>query len=532
MVSSAALGLEQHKLFDIRKIHWNLSSVELYEHAIQRGEGQIALHGPIVVNTAPHTGRSPLDRFIVHEDSSADKVSWGKINQAMTPDQFAKLHTRFSDYLRGKDLFVQDLFVGADPAHKMPIRVISELAWHNLFARYMFIRPTPAELATHKPQFTVITVPSFKADSIIDGTRKDSTTVIAVNLADRLVLIGGSSYAGETKKSIFSIQNYLLPIKGVLSMHCSANYGQAGDAALFFGLSGTGKTTLSADPERTLIGDDEHGWSDTGVFNFEGGCYAKVIKLSREAEPEIFATTETFGAVLENVVMDPLTRALNLDDETITENTRSTYPIDWIPNATLDGRGAHPQNIFFLAADAYGVLPPISRLNPDQAMYHFLSGYTAKVAGTEKGLKQPESTFSTCFGAPFMVLHPRVYAQMLGEKIAKHHAKVWLVNTGWSGGAYGVGARMKLQYTRALLRAALTGALDNVPATTDPTFGFQVPTQCPEVPPEVLIPRNTWADKAAYDAQAKKLAGEFVKNFEQFAGDVPASVVKAGPSAG
>jgi len=525
----SAQGLEQHHLFELENIFWNLSSTELFEHAVRRGEGKITEHGAFNALTAPHTGRSPLDKYIVREVSSAGKVWWGKVNQAMEPDQFAKLHKRFSDYLRDKELFVQDLFVGADPAYKMPVRIISELAWHNLFARYMFIRPTAAELKTHKPQFTVITIPTFKADPNIDGTR--SETVIAVNLAERLVLIGGSSYAGETKKSIFSILNYILPVQGVLSMHCSANYGAAGDAALFFGLSGTGKTTLSADPHRTLIGDDEHGWSDTGIFNFEGGCYAKVIKLSREAEPEIYATTERFGAVLENVVMDPATRQLNFDDSTITENTRVSYPIDWIPNATLDGRGNHPKNIFFLAADAYGVLPPISKLNPDQAMYHFLSGYTARVAGTEKGLKEPSPVFSTCFGAPFLVLPPRVYAQMLGEKIAKHNANVWLVNTGWSGGTYGVGARMPIQYTRALLRGALTGALDNVPMTSDPIFGFQVPTQCPDVPPDVLIPRHTWADPAAYDAQTKKLAREFVKNFEQFAGEVPAAVVNAGPNA-
>ncbi|MBI3742467.1 MAG: phosphoenolpyruvate carboxykinase (ATP) [Chloroflexi bacterium] len=484
-------GLEQYNLFDLKAIHWNLSTEALYQAAVERGEGVVAKNGPLVVNTAPYTGRSPNDKFIVREVSSADKIWWGKVNQPIEPDQFVKLHNRFADYARGKELFAQDLFVCADPAQRVPIRVVSELAWHSLFARYMFIRPTPAELLAHEPQFTVITFPGFKADPKLDGTR--SEVVIAVNLAARLILIGGSSYAGETKKSIFSILNYLLPVQNVLSMHCSANFGPNGDSALFYGLSGTGKTTLSADPERTLIGDDEHGWNENGVFNFEGGCYAKVIKLRRDKEPEIFATTERFGTLLENVLIDPDSRALDLDSDEITENTRASYPIDFIPNATLEGRGGHPKNIFFLAADASGVLPPISKLNADQAMYHFLSGYT----------------------------------------IEKYKANVWLVNTGWSGGAYGVGKRMDIAHTRALLRAALSGKLENAPMTTDPVFGFQVPTQCPDVPSEVLIPRNTWADKSAYDEKAKILAREFIKNFstEGFDKDVPASVVRAGPKA-
>jgi len=526
----AKYGLENHGLKDLKEVHWNLGTEVLYEHAVRRNEGMIAHSGPMVVNTAPHTGRSPGDKYIVRESTSEKNVAWGKINQPMEPEKFVGLKKRFTEYLRGRELYVQDLYIGADPAHRLPVRIITELAWHSLFSRYMFIRPKPEELINHVPQFTVITVPSFHSDPKIDGTR--SETVIAVNFGEKTVLIGGSYYAGETKKSVFSLMNYLLPVKGVMSMHCSANYGKSGDTALFFGLSGTGKTTLSADPERTLIGDDEHGWSDNGVFNFEGGCYAKVIKLSRQAEPEIYATTERFGTLLENVIIDPVTRALDLDSDKITENTRSSYPIDFIPNATLDGRGGHPANIFFLTADAYGVMPPISKLTPEQAIYHFLSGYTAKVAGTEKGLKEPTPNFSTCFGAPFMVLNPNVYAKLLGEKIAKHKANVWMVNTGWSGGPYGVGSRMKIAYTRAMLRAALTGKLDHVSFTPDPIFGVGVPSQCPDVPAEVLVPRNTWADKDAYDATAKKLAREFAQNFEQFAKDVPEAVRKAGPNPG
>lgn len=520
-------GLENHGLSGLKAIHWNLTTEALYEEAVKRGEGQIAKMGPIVVNTAPHTGRSPGDKYVVRENSSADKVWWGAVNQPMEAEKFAALHRRLSEYLRGREVFVQDLFVGADPQHRLPVRILSELAWHNLFARYMFIRPKAEELANHRPQFTVIAVPSFHANPKVDGTR--SETVIAMNFAEKMVIIGGSYYAGETKKSVFTLLNYLLPVKNVLSMHCSANYGKNGDAALFFGLSGTGKTTLSADPERTLVGDDEHGWSDNGIFNFEGGCYAKVIHLSKEAEPEIYATTERFGTILENVVIDPITRTLNLDDDSITENTRGSYPLDYIPNATLEGKAGHPTNIVFLTADAYGVMPPIANLTLEQAMYHFLSGYTARVAGTEKGLTEPQATFSTCFGAPFLVLNPNVYAQMLGEKIAKHQAKVWLVNTGWSGGPFGVGQRMKIQYTRAMIRAALAGQLNDVPKIPDPIFGVYVPTRCPDVPSEVLVPRNTWADKNAYDAMAKKLAREFTQNFEQFAKDVPAAVKSAGP---
>lgn len=523
-------GLENHGLTGFKAIHWNLTTEALYEEAVKRGEGQIAKMGPIVVNTAPHTGRSPSDKYVVRENSSADKVWWGTVNQPMEAEKFAGLARRLSEYLRGREVFVQDLFVGADPQHRLPVRIISELAWHSLFARYMFIRPKPEELANYTPQFTVITVPSFHANPKVDGTR--SETVIAVNFAEKMVIIGGSYYAGETKKSVFTLLNYLLPLKKVLSMHCSANYGKTGDAALFFGLSGTGKTTLSADPERTLVGDDEHGWSDDGIFNFEGGCYAKVIRLSKEAEPEIYATTERFGTILENVVIDPVTRTLSLEDDSITENTRGSYPLDYISNATLEGKARHPANIVFLTADAYGVMPPIASLTTEQAMYHFLSGYTARVAGTEKGLTEPQATFSTCFGAPFLVLNPNVYAQMLGEKIAKYKTKVWLVNTGWSGGPYGVGQRMKIQFTRAMIRAALAGQLNDVKKTPDPIFGVLIPTRCPDVPSDVLLPRNTWADKDAYDAEAKKLAREFAQNFEQFAKGVSSQVREAGPRVG
>jgi phosphoenolpyruvate carboxykinase (ATP) len=520
-------GLENHGLVGLKEIHWNLNAEELYEQAVCREEGIVARGGPLVVNTAPHTGRSPNDKYIVRESSNADKVWWGKVNQPMAPERFAALRSRLVDYLRNREVFVQDLFIGADPENRLPVRVITELAWHSLFARYMFVRPKPEDLARHVPEFTVITIPTFHSDPKVDGTR--SETVIAVNFGEKTVIIGGTFYAGETKKSVFTLMNYLLPVRNVLSMHCSANYGKKGDTALFFGLSGTGKTTLSADPERTLIGDDEHGWSDNGVFNFEGGCYAKVIKLSREAEPEIFATTERFGTLLENVVVDPVTRSLDLNDASITENTRASYPIDFIANATLDGIGGHPANIVFLTADAYGVMPPIASLTRDQAMYHFLSGYTARVAGTEKGLKEPQATFSTCFGSPFLVLNPKVYAHLLGEKIDKHNAQVWLVNTGWSGGPYGMGKRMKIQYTRAMIHAALSGALNDVPMTVDPIFGVHIPTKCPDVPADVLIPSNTWEDTKAYDAMAKKLAREFGQNFEQFAKQVAEGVRAAGP---
>ncbi len=523
-------GLENHGIRNVNAVYWNLSTPQLYEEAIRRREGRLAHLGPLVVRTGQHTGRSPNDKFIVREPSSADKLWWGKVNRAMEPANFEMLQRRRLAYLQGKDLFVQDCFAGADPEYRLPIRVITETAWHNLFARNMFIQAKPEDLATHVPQFTIINAPNFHAIPEVDGTH--SEVFIVLHFGQRLVLIGGTQYAGEIKKSIFTVLNYLLPQRNVLSMHCSANIGPKGDAAIFFGLSGTGKTTLSADPNRTLIGDDEHGWSDRGVFNFEGGCYAKVIRLSPTAEPEIYETTRRFGTILENVAFDSATGRLDLDDDSLTENTRAAYPISHIPNATRDGLGSHPTNIIMLTADAFGVLPPIARLSPAQAMYHFLSGYTAKVAGTEKGVTEPSATFSTCFGAPFMALSPTVYANLLGEKIAKHNVNVWLVNTGWSGGPYGVGQRMKIAYTRAMVHAALDGALNDVPTVSDPNFGIAVPTACPNVPAEVLNPRNTWADKDAYDVQARKLAGMFAENFKTFANDVSAEVQAAGPRVG
>ena len=448
----------------------------------------------------------------------------------MEPEKFAALHRRMLAYLQGKDLFVQDCFVGADPEYRLPVRVITETAWHSLFAHDMFIQAKPEELLNHVPQFTVLNAPSFHADPEVDGTR--SEVFIAIHFGQKLLLVGGTQYVGEIKKSIFTVMNYLMPRQHVLSMHCSANIGPSGDAAIFFGLSGTGKTTLSADPARTLVGDDEHGWSERGVFNFEGGCYAKVIHLSPSAEPEIYKTTRRFGTILENVAFDSATGRLDLNGGSLTENTRAAYPISHIPNATRDGLGGHPKNIIMLTPDAFGVLPAIAQLTPEQAVYHFLSGYTAKVAGAEKGVTEPKATFSTCFGAPFMVLSPTVYANLLGEKIAQHRANVWLVNTGWSGGPYGVGERMKIAYTRAMVHAALNGHLDDVPRVTDPNFGVAVPTTCPEVPSEVLNPRNTWADKQAYDTQARRLAGMFSENFEQFADQDSDDVRAASPRVG
>ncbi len=483
--------------------------------------------GPLVVRTGIHTGRSPNDKFIVKEPTSQDHVWWGKTNRPIEEDRFNELHRRLTSYMQMKDVFVQDCWAGADLDYRMPVRIITETAWHNLFARNMFIRSKAEELANFKPEFTVINCPSFHAIKEVDHT--NSEVFVIVNFGKKLVLIGGTVYAGEIKKSIFTVMNYLLPFKNVLPMHCSANYGPEGDTAIFFGLSGTGKTTLSADSSRTLIGDDEHGWSNNGVFNFEGGCYAKVIRLSPEAEPEIYETTRRFGTILENVGMNAITRRLDLNDSSLTENTRAAYPISHIPNASLTGVSGHPKNVIFLTADAFGVLPPISKLTPEQAMYHFISGYTARVAGTEKGVTEPQATFSTCFGAPFMAQHPGVYAGLLGQKISEHKVNCWLVNTGWSGGAYGVGERMKIGYTRAMVNAAINGKLDNVAYVEDPVFGVQIPTSCPDVPVEVLIPRNTWADKAAYDEQLKKLGGMFVKNFKDYEEGTAPEVKAAGP---
>lgn len=508
------------------QVHWNLSDAVLYEQAIRRQEGLLAAEGPLVCRTGHHTGRSPNDKFIVREPSSEQHIAWGGPNRPMSPEHFDTLHADMLAALRGTELFVQDVYAGADSRFRLPVRVITEYAWHSLFARNLLI---VGETAGHVPGLTIIDVPSFKADPARHGTK--SEVVVAVNFAKRLVLIGGTSYAGEIKKSVFSTLNYLLPLQGVLSMHCSANIGADGDTALFFGLSGTGKTTLSSDPLRGLIGDDEHGWSDHGTFNFEGGCYAKTIRLSAEAEPEIYATTRRFGTVLENVAIDPVTRQLDLDSDQYTENTRAAYPISFISNAVPSGQGGHPKNIVMLTADAFGVLPPIARLSPQAAMYHFLSGYTAKVAGTEKGVTEPKATFSTCFGAPFLPLAPSRYATLLGEKIARHDAQVWLVNTGWTGGPHGVGSRMRIRFTRAMITAALSGQLDGVHYETHPVFNLQVPQSCPDVPPEVLNPRLTWSDTAAYDAQAARLASMFRDNFKTFEASVSADVVAAGPRA-
>jgi phosphoenolpyruvate carboxykinase (ATP) len=525
-----ATGLEVHGLHNVARVYWNLSVPALYEEAVRRREGSISVDGPIVCRTGQHTGRSPNDKFIVREPSSAEQVWWSKVNRPIEAAHFDALEQRMLRYCEGKEVFVQDCYAGADSRYRLAVRVITEQAWHSLFARHMFIQAKGAEgRAVHAtPEFTVIDVPGLTADPKTHGT--NSEVFILLNFAKRLVLIGGTSYAGEIKKSIFTVMNYILPLRNVMSMHCSANVGPAGDVALFFGLSGTGKTTLSSDPERQLIGDDEHGWSDDGVFNIEGGCYAKMIRLSAEAEPQIYETTRRFGTVLENVRMDTATRRLDLDDDSLTENTRGAYPLEFIDNSVPSGQAGHPRNIIMLTADAFGVLPPIARLSPAAAMYHFLSGYTAKVAGTEKGVTEPKATFSTCFGAPFMVLHPAVYAKFLGERIARHDARVWLVNTGWTGGAYGVGSRMKIGHTRAMIRAALSGQLDKAAYRTDPVFNLEVPQSVPGVPAEVLDPRGTWKNGSDYDAQAKKLAGMFIDNFKSFEGEAAAEVKAAGPN--
>ena len=523
----AAAGLDAHGIRATKPVHVNLPAAALYEHAISRREGVVAAEGPLVCRTGAHTGRSPNDKFVVEEPSSQANIWWGKVNKPMTPAHYEALRADVVAHLGGQELFVQDLYAGADTAHRLPVRFVQEFAWHNLFVRNLFIVPPAADLPGFRPEFTVMTAPSFKADPSRHGTRSD--VVIALNLAAREVIIAGTSYAGENKKSIFTVLNYVLPLKGVLAMHCSANIGRGGDTALFFGLSGTGKTTLSSDPERRLIGDDEHGWSDRGVFNFEGGCYAKMIKLSAEAEPQIYGTTRRFGTVLENVAIDAATRQLDFDDASLTENTRGAYPIEFIDNAVLEGIGGHPENIVMLTADAYGVLPPIARLSPEAAMYHYLSGYTAKVAGTEKGVTEPTATFSTCFGAPFLPLNPNVYARQLGERIARYQSKVWLVNTGWTGGAYGTGHRMKIAHTRAMIRAALSGGLDHVGYQRHPVFNIEMPTSCLDVPAAVLDPRGTWADPAAYDQQAARLASMFIENFKAFEADVAPEVKAAGP---
>src|SRR5213595_2074678 len=489
-------------------LYRNLTPSQLYEHALRRGEGIVtnsgrggARGGPFAAVTSPHTGRSPNDKFLVQEPESHGQIWWGKVNQPIAPEQFERLKADVEAHLAEQEFFVRDVYAGADPSFRLPIRFFSPNAWHTLFVYNMFLRPADGDLGRFEPELEVLHAPEFQADPALHGTK--SGTFIIVSFAQRTILIGGTRYAGELKKSIFSVLNYLMPLQDVLSMHCSANVGKQGDCALFFGLSGTGKTTLSADPERRLIGDDEHGWSERGVFNFEGGCYAKVIRLSPEAEPQIYACTRMFGTVLENVVIDETSRDLDLDSDAITDNTRAAYPLSFIPNVVPSGIGNHPKNIIMLTCDAFGVMPPVARLSPEQAMYHFISGYTAKVAGTEKGLgKEPQATFSACFGAPFMVLHPSVYANLLREKISRHKVDCWLVNTGWSGGPYGVGSRMKIQFTRAIIHSILDGRLTNVPTENDPIFGLHVVTSCPGVPSTILNPRQTWSDPAAYDATA------------------------------
>jgi phosphoenolpyruvate carboxykinase (ATP) len=508
-------------------VDWNLPPAALIERAVLAREGVLTRDGAFAALTTPHTGRSPDDKFVVKEPESEDEIWWGKVNVPFEAAKYERLRRDVLDYLSDQSLYVQDLWAGADPEYRLGVRVVTPNAWQSLFALNMFIEPSPEERDSFEPGFTVLHAPEFQADPGTHGTR--TATFVIINFAERQVLIGGTRYAGEIKKSIFSVMNYLLPRQGVLSMHCSANAGRGGDVALFFGLSGTGKTTLSADPNRHLIGDDEHGWSDSGVFNFEGGNYAKVIRLSAHGEPLIYAASTRFGAILENVAVDPATRQIDWNDDSVTENTRSSYPIEFIAGAVPGGRGGHPTNVMFLTADAFGVLPPISKLTREQAMYHFLSGYTAKVAGTERGVTEPKATFSTCFGAPFLPLPPATYASLLGRKLDEHGAQCWLINTGWTGGAYGVGHRMKLAYTRAMIDAALSGRLRDVPTHADPIFGLHVPAAVPGVPDGVLDPRATWSDAGAYDDQAGRLAAMFRTNFERFAADAPADVRAAGP---
>ncbi len=523
-MSSVIQTPEVSQLLGQDNVHRNLHPPQLAEAALRRREAELSARGSLVAETGKRTGRSPKDKFTVRDAITEGKIAWGSANQPISSDVFDALYERVLDYLRGRELFVQDLYCGADPRYRLPIRVINEYAWHNLFVRQLFIRPTAEELKTHTPEFTIVSAPSFLADPKRDGV--NSEVFILVNFSKKLVLIGGTEYAGEMKKSIFGIMNFLLPARNVFPMHCSANIGADGVTALFFGLSGTGKTTLSADPTRRLIGDDEHGWSATGVFNFEGGCYAKCIRLSAETEPQIYKALR-FGCVLENVVLDPVTRMPDFDDDSKTENTRAAYPVEFIDNAVIPGFGGHPKNVVFLTADAFGVLPPISKLRPEQAMYHFMSGYTAKVAGTEAGVTEPQATFSTCFGAPFMPLPPKVYAEMLGRRLREHGAQCWLVNTGWQGGPYGVGKRMSLPYTRAMVDALVEGHLANVEFEIEPAFGLTIPKSCPGVPSELLAPRNSWKDKAAYDKMAADLSQRFAKNFQQF--DAPPEIREAGP---
>ena len=518
-------ALEEYGLVNLGNIHWNLSPTILVEHALARNEGVLAANGAFAAVTTPHTGRSPKDKFIVSNEESSAKIWWGENNHPMSPETFAGIRRSLADYLQGRDVYVLDAAASADPQYRMPIQVITEMAWHNLFARQLFLRANEADLTNDRPGFTILCVPNFHTNPRIHGTRSEAAIIL--DFEERLVLIAGTRYAGEMKKSIFTVMNFILPAEGVLSMHCSANVGNAGDVALFFGLSGTGKTSLSADPERHLIGDDEHGWGDNGVFNFEGGCYAKCINLSQKYEPQIWNAVR-FGAVYENVVLKEKSREPDYADDSITENTRAAYPVDYIDNVVESGMGGHPEAILFLSADSFGVLPPISKLTTEQAMYYFLSGYTSKLAGTEAGVTTPEATFSSCFGAAFLPLRPGEYANLLRERIEKHHVRCYLLNTGWTGGPYGTGERININYTRAMVRAAISGVVDQAEMVTDPTFGLRIPTSCPDVPSELLLPRNTWADPAQYDRQAANLAERFKKNFTQFT--LPSEEVRnAGP---
>lgn len=523
-------GLEHHGLTNLNTIYWTLPSPTLVETVVQRREGQLAHLGPVIVRTGHHTGRSPNDKFVVQSPGNGSEIWWGKVNRPMTPEQFDRLHLRMRSYFQGRDVFVQDVVVAADPTHRLPLRILTEYAWHSLFARNLFLRHKLEDLPSQVPQFTLLDAPRFHAIPEEDGT--NSEVFIAIDFERRMILVGGTSYAGEIKKAVFTVMNYLLPRQGVFSMHCSANVGAGGDVALFFGLSGTGKTTLSSDPERRLIGDDEHGWGDNGVFNIEGGCYAKTIRLHPQLEPIIWEATRRFGTILENVVTDVTTRRINFDDGSLTENTRAAYPLGFVENHVPEAMAGHPTVIFFLTADASGVLPPISRLTTQQAMYHFISGYTSKLAGTERGLgAEPQSTFSTCFSAPFLPLPPATYARLLGEKLATHKAQVWLLNTGWTGGPFGTGERIPLPSTRAMVHAAIRGALDRAPTRTEPHFGLEVPVACPGVPERLLDPRATWPDPKAYDERARALAGQFRDNFAQFAGQVPGEIAAGGPPA-
>ena len=520
--------LKEHGLTNLQAVHWTLPTSTLVEHIVQRREGVMAHMGSVVVRTGNHTGRSPNDKFIIMDPETKDEIWWGEVNRPFPLDDFERLHQRLAAYLQSKEVFVQDAAAGAHPSYRMPIRVVSESAWHSLFARNLFLRLPRTALQKHIPEFTILHADRFHAIPELDGTNSEAFVIL--NYTTKLALIGGTSYAGEIKKTIFSVLNYHLPKQGILSMHCSANVGMQGDVALFFGLSGTGKTTLSSDPNRRLIGDDEHGRGEDGVFNFEGGSYAKTIHLRAEQEPIIWEATRYFGTILENVGLDLQTRRIDFDDSSLTENTRAAYSMGAVDNHVVEGRAGHPVNIFFLTADAFGIMPPIAKLTPEQAMYYFLSGYTSKLGGTERDLgREPHATFSACFGAPFLPLHPGVYAQLLGEKIERHSPQVWLINTGWTGGAFGVGERIKLSYTRAMVRAELSGALNHIPTRTDPNFGFEVPLHCPEVPDSVLNARETWSDQDAYDQHAAQMVERFRENFQPFESGVAKEIFHAGP---